>query len=101
MSAQKPVVVYAASGYTGRLVCQHLARLGLPFVAAGRNEARLEKVAGEFRARGADCIARAVEHSPASLQRLFRGARVVVNTSGPFSLLGRPVVEAALAEGCH
>ena len=101
MSSQKPVVVYAASGYTGRLACEWLARLEVPFIAAGRNQARLEEVAQQMRTLGADCEARATEHTPRGLRELFRGAKVVVNISGPFSLLGHAVVDAALVEGCH
>ena len=37
MSDKKPVVVYGASGYTGRLVCEYLRELHLPFIAAGRD----------------------------------------------------------------
>jgi hypothetical protein len=101
MSETRPVVVYAASGYTGRLVCESLTKLGVPFVAAGRSQARLEEVAREMRAKGGDCGARAVEHTPQGLRELLRGAKVVVNVSGPFSLLGRAVVDAALDEGVH
>lgn len=101
MSETKPVVVYAASGYTGRLACESLTTLRVPFVAAGRNQARLEAVAREMRAKGGDCVARAAEHTPEGLRLLLRGAKVVVNTSGPFSLLGRAVVDAALAEEVH
>jgi hypothetical protein len=101
MTSQKPVVVYAASGYTGRLACEWLGRLGVPFVAAGRSQARLEDVAREMRALGGDCEARAAEHTPRGLRELVRGARVVINISGPFSLLGHAVVDAALVEGCH
>jgi hypothetical protein len=101
MSSQKPVVVYAASGYTGRLTCESLTRLRIPFVAAGRSLQKLDEVVAEMRAKGADCVAAVANHSPAGLQQLFRGAKVVINISGPFSLLGRAVVEAALSEGCH
>ena len=97
----KPVVVYAASGYTGKLTCEALTKLGVPFVAAGRSREKLEAVASELRARGADCEARAVPHTQAGLRELLRGARVVINTSGPFSLLGFEVVQAALDEGVH
>jgi short subunit dehydrogenase-like uncharacterized protein len=101
MASPKRVVVYAASGYTGRLTCESLARLHIPFVAAGRNLARLEEVVREMRAKGADCVAHATEHTPLGLRSLLRGAGVVLNTSGPFSLLGHAVVDAALVEGCH
>jgi short subunit dehydrogenase-like uncharacterized protein len=42
MSTRKPVVVYGASGYTGRLVCEYLREYNVPFVAAGRDRGRLE-----------------------------------------------------------
>ena len=37
----KPVVVYGASGYTGRLVCEYLREYNVPFIAAGRDKARM------------------------------------------------------------
>jgi hypothetical protein len=54
-----------------------------------------------MQARGAQCSASAVPHTAAGLRALLHGAKVVVNVSGPFSSLGRDVVEAALDEGCH
>ena len=36
----KPVVVYGASGYTGRLVCEYQREHNLPFIAAGRSRRR-------------------------------------------------------------
>ena len=50
MSTDKPVIVYGASGYTGRLICEYLREFNVPFVAAGRDKARigeaLDKVPG-------------------------------------------------------
>ena len=43
MSDHYPVVVYGASGYTGRLVIEFLREYGIPFVAAGRSRERLEE----------------------------------------------------------
>ena len=40
----KPVVVYGASGYTGRLICEYLREYNLPFVAAGRDKTRVQEV---------------------------------------------------------
>ena len=50
-SNKKPVIVYGASGYTGRLICEYLREYGVPFIAAGRsaeklNEAMKANVAG-------------------------------------------------------
>ena len=98
---KKPVVVYGASGYTGRLTCESLTELRIGFIAAGRNQARLDAVVQEMRGKGADCDAVVADHSPLGLRELVRGSKVVINTSGPFSLLGLDVVQAALDEGVH
>lgn len=99
----KPVIVYGASGYTGRLVCEYLREYNLPFVAAGRSADKLQasmdsNVAG---IETADYEVVEVEHDVAALTELFRGAKVVLNTVGPFAELGPAVVEACLATGCH
>ena len=101
--ATKPVVVYGASGYTGRLVCEYLRHYHLPFVAAGRSEEKL-KASMDSNVPGietADYEIAAVDHDVAALTELFTGASVVLNTVGPFSELGPAAVEAALAAGAH
>ena len=101
--SDKPVVVYGASGYTGRLVCEYLRQYHLPFVAAGRDKDKLHDsmtshVPG---IETADHEVVPVAHDVASLTDLFKGASVVLNTVGPFSELGPAVVEACLAAGVH
>jgi Family of unknown function (DUF5938)/Saccharopine dehydrogenase NADP binding domain len=102
VSATKPVVVYGASGYTGRLVAEYLRELGVAFTAAGRDGARvraaMERVPG---IETADHQVVAVDHAVGALADLFDGAQVVCNTVGPFSEHGRAVVEACLEAGCH
>jgi NAD(P)-dependent dehydrogenase (short-subunit alcohol dehydrogenase family) len=101
--SDKPVVVYGASGYTGRLVCEYLREFGVPFVAAGRSQEKLEaslasNVPG---VETADYEIAVVDHSVDALTDLFKGAQVVLNTVGPFSKHGPEAVEACLAAGVH
>jgi len=101
--SDKPVVVYGASGYTGRLVCEYLREYGVPFVAAGRDSTKL-KNSMESNVAGietADYEVVEVAHDVEALTDLFRGASVVCNTVGPFSRWGHEVVEACLAAGTH
>jgi Family of unknown function (DUF5938)/Saccharopine dehydrogenase NADP binding domain len=103
MASKKPVIVYGASGYTGRLICEYLREYNLPFVAAGRDRERLQSsldrnVPGT---ETADYEVVAVEHSVDALTKLFTGAKVVCNTVGPFAKYGPEVVEACLKAGCH
>lgn len=103
MSSSKPVIVYGASGYTGRLICEYLREFGVPFVAAGRDEGKL-KASMEANVPGietADYEIVQVDHTVEALTELFSGASVVCNTVGPFSKYGPEVVEACLAAGTH
>ncbi len=49
MSDKKPVVVYGASGYTGRLVCEFLRQYQVPFVAAGCKAEKIQEVIDHLR----------------------------------------------------
>src|SRR5258708_1362392 len=94
---KKPVVVYGASGYTGRLICEYLRDRGVPFTAAGRDAQRVKQAmlavpgieTADYDVAGANVT---VE----DLAALFRGAKVVCNVCGPFITHGPTVVEAAL-----
>jgi hypothetical protein len=100
--ASKPVVVYGASGYTGRLVCEYLREYNIPFTAAGRDKARISEAMDKV--PGIDTVEHdivEVAHDVEPLAELFDGAKVVLNTVGPFAQYGREVVEACIAAGCH
>lgn len=102
MSNGYQVVVYGASGYTGKLIAWKLATRGIPFIAAGRNRQRLEaEMAKVPELRGHDYQCVAVAHERQALAELFSGAKVVINVTGPFMQIGRPVVEATLDARCH
>ena len=101
-SSKQPVVVYGASGYTGRLVCEYLRELNIPFTAAGRDKARVQAVMDKIPGiETADYEVVGVEHNVEALTELFRGARTVSNMVGPFIKYGHEVAEACLAAGCH
>lgn len=93
------VVVFGATGFTGRLVVQSLLDAGVTgVVVAGRDEKKLVSLSeahGGLEYRVADA------HDAHSLRAMAEGARVIVDTAGPFSLHGEPVVRAALAAGAH
>src|SRR5699024_5788834 len=102
MMDNKEVVVYGATGYTGKLIMKHLAEYEIPFIAAGRNESRLkEQCANVPELENADYTQVEVVHEEEALTELFTGKKVVYNVVGPFMQLGEPVVKAALAANCH
>lgn len=101
--SDKPVIVYGASGYTGRLICEYLREYNVPFTAAGRDAGKL-KSSMETNVAGIETAQYEVattEHTVEALTELFRGSSVVCNTVGPFARYGPEVVEACLAAGVH
>jgi short subunit dehydrogenase-like uncharacterized protein len=102
MSSKKPVVLYGASGFSGRLVAEFLREYNVPFIAAGRNRAKIEEVMS--RVPGIETAEYEVAETGSSIDdlvKLFSGARVVCNTVGPFLYHGPQVVEACAKAGCH
>ena len=102
MTSNYQVVVYGASGYTGKLTAWKLAQRGIPFLAVGRNQERLEaEMAKVPELKGHDYRCVEVKHEREALAALFAGKKVVINVAGPFMQIGLPVVEASLDAGCH
>jgi short subunit dehydrogenase-like uncharacterized protein len=94
------LVLYGATGFTGRLVAEYLAAHapdGITWAVAGRNP---EKLAGVMSEVGADIPQiRADAGEPASLREMASRARVVITTVGPYDLYGMPLVEACADAG--
>jgi short subunit dehydrogenase-like uncharacterized protein len=102
MSAKKPVVVYGASGFSGRLVTEFLREYKTPFIAAGRNRVKIKEVMDHVPGiETADYEIAEAGNTSEELTKLFEGAKVVCNTVGPFIYNGPRVIEAALKAGCH
>lgn len=91
------LMVYGATGYTGRLTAQHAADSGLDPILGGRNADQLAQLAGEL----------GVEHrafdltDPASVDGALRDVAVLVNCAGPYQLTAPPLVTASIRTGVH
>ena len=97
-SQAAPIVVYGATGHTGRFVCAELARRGLPLAISGRDPHKLRRLAD---AVGAVDIRPASIDDRTSLAAAFAGASAVINCAGPFLDTAAAVCEAALEAGAH
>lgn len=94
------IVVFGATGYTGRLTAEALVGTGAPVVLAGRDEARLRGLAERFGGSGdAIEVAAADAVRPESVRALVGRGDVLVSTVGPFVRLGEAAVEAASEAG--
>ena len=104
MSSTAKVLIYGASGYTGKLVAESLADRNIPFVFAGRNRERLEeglKIVEERVGRPVDAVIGVASNTVEELLPLLQDIDVVINVAGPFMQIAWPVVAAALQANCH
>ncbi len=100
--SKRPVVLYGASGFSGRLVAEFLREYNVPFIAAGRNRGKIQEVLNHVPGiEAADYEIAETGGSADELAALFAGARVVCNTVGPLIYYGPNVIEASLRAGCH
>lgn len=90
------ILIYGATGDIGARVARQLAERG-QVILAGRDRRRLEALAGEL---GAE-IRVAAACDTAALERAAAEAEVVVNCAGPYSVVGPPLLGAAIAGGAH
>ncbi len=97
-----PIVVYGATGFTGRLIAQELLRLDADFILAGRNPDRLGALARDLTGSTTGVATHAVAtDDPGGLLALFSGAGAVIACAGPFEQVGEPVVAAAAEAGVN
>lgn len=97
------LVVYGATGYTGRLVAEYLAHhyqgKGPKWAMAGRSADKLAEVRDLIGAPTDTPLVVANSDDPASMQALAESTRVVVTTVGPYQLYGEPLLKACVEAG--
>jgi short subunit dehydrogenase-like uncharacterized protein len=100
------VVLFGATGFTGRLTAEYLARHapnGLRWGLAGRNPAKLEGVRDHVAAIDATLadlpLLTADANDEVSLKDVANRARVVITTVGPYLYFGEPLVAACAEAG--
>jgi short subunit dehydrogenase-like uncharacterized protein len=98
------VVVFGATGITGRGVAAYLAERAetgdFKWAAAGRNPTKVGAILAELGVTAPETIEADVE-DPDSLREMASRGRVVLDLVGPYTRFGRPVIEACIAAGAH
>jgi short subunit dehydrogenase-like uncharacterized protein len=102
--AEFDVIVWGATGYTGRLVAAHMLNTygvggDVKWAAGGRSAAKLDEVLAKIGAPAALPRIIADAADPVSLDAMVRRAAVVISTVGPYQLYGGPLVAACAAAG--
>jgi short subunit dehydrogenase-like uncharacterized protein len=90
------IVLFGATGYTGRLTAAALVRRGARPLLAARNSERLSAMAAEL--GGLDTAVADVSR-PETVRALVAADDVLLTTVGPFVRWGGPAIEAAIEAG--
>ena len=93
------IVVFGATGYTGRLTVEALVERGQSPLLAGRSATKLADLAAELGGRLDMAVADVSR--PNTIRELLEPGDVLVSTVGPFSKWGDPAAEAAIEAGAH
>lgn len=91
------LLIYGATGYTGRLIVARALHNGLRPILAGRDATAVHALASAhaLEARIATLDA------PAALDALLRDITVVLHCAGPFSRTSAPMIDACVRRGVH
>ncbi len=98
--AEFDIIVYGASGFTGRLVAEYLAARGITrWAMGGRSLTKLTEVRDEMGLPAETPLVVANSDDPASLELMCARTRVVITTVGPYQLYGPQLVAACAKTG--
>jgi len=94
------IVLFGATGYTGRLTAEAMVERRLRPVLAARSQAKLDALADELGSEGLESATADVADPP-SVAGLVESGDVLVTTVGPFARWGQPAAAAATTIGAH
>jgi len=92
-----PLLLYGATGYTGRLIVAEALRAGLRPILCGRRPEALAALGAET---GLSHRVATLEN-PESLERALDGVGAVLHAAGPFADTAQPMLNACLRTGRH
>ncbi|MCY1745118.1 MULTISPECIES: saccharopine dehydrogenase family protein [Ensifer] len=91
------LMIYGATGYTGRMAAEHAKKAGTPLVLAGRNAASLSTLSAElgveYRVFGLD--------DAAAIDTGLVGISVLLNCAGPFMRTANALMKASIRNSIH
>ena len=98
------VVIYGASGYTGKLVAEYMHQHygddeSIKYAIAGRNKEKLEAVKHDLGLSSDISILEVDSTDTESLDNMTSIAKCILTTVGPYQLYGSQLVESCAKNG--
>ena len=98
------IVIFGATGFTGKLICDYLLNHDeskkLNIALAARNKEKLNDVSNNFKDINPDIII-ADSFDKESIDSMTKKARLILTVVGPYSLYGEYLVESCIKNSTH
>ncbi|WP_316675039.1 saccharopine dehydrogenase NADP-binding domain-containing protein [uncultured Tolumonas sp.] len=91
------LLIYGASGYTGRMAAGYAKAAGLNVIAAGRDPSKITRVATEL---GISSKVFSLDDEKV-IDQALAGVSVILNCAGPYHRTAKALMHASLRTGCH
>ncbi|MEG3135097.1 saccharopine dehydrogenase NADP-binding domain-containing protein [Rouxiella sp. T17] len=91
----KTLMIYGATGYTGKMIAHQAKKAGLNFVVAGRDKQKLGELAETL---GVSAAVFTLE-DPKLVREQLVDIAVVLNCAGPFAKTAEPLIKACIENG--
>jgi short subunit dehydrogenase-like uncharacterized protein len=102
-NAELDVIIYGASGFTGRLVAEYMVQnytdSHIAWAMAGRDEAKLAEVRNTIGASDDTPLIVADSSDEAAITAMVKASKCIISTVGPYTLYGEKLVEGCALEG--
>ncbi|KDR76288.1 hypothetical protein GALMADRAFT_473621 [Galerina marginata CBS 339.88] len=105
MANKSDILVLGATGFTGRLITRYLSahpqRPKFTLAIGARSPSKLQKLVQDLSLPSSVKLVQVDVTREEEVEVAVRGARVVINTVGPYWLWGTPVVRSCVRNGAH
>jgi short subunit dehydrogenase-like uncharacterized protein len=93
------IVVFGATGFTGRLIARYLAKQNVHFAIAGRSLAKLQSVKAEDKLPEHVALLQADSNDAAALREVLKQTKAMITTVGPYDSYGSVLYGEAAKAG--
>ncbi|NJI72760.1 NAD(P)H-binding protein [Sphingobacterium kitahiroshimense] len=97
MTQKKKMLLYGATGYTGKIIAARARELNIDFEIAGRDKSKIRSLSNELNV-GYHVFE---VHDKSSWQIALADKQVLINAAGPYASTARQAMEACLKAAVH
>ena len=104
MTKKHDIIVFGATGFTGKLICEYLSKheevKNIKWAIAGRNKYKLEQVVVEFNLENIEVL-EVDSFDDKAIDSMCSKTKLVLTTVGPYNLYGEYLIKSCISHDTH